>query len=427
MIVKNEKVIIMIKLFKSTVLFRYFSLLTLLLLIIFINISCNNNKSDKTIKFWHFWSEPNQRAVMNDLISKFEKENDCKVEVVELSWNDGKTKLFAAFNSKTAPDVLELGSDWIAQFSSAGVLAELNQDSMNLNNFIEFSLEPSIWNSKYYAVPFIVDTRVLFYNKDLMQAAGLNETPPETFSQLLDYSEKISFLEGKYGWGANTSDPHRLYKKIIPFFWSYGGEIFDGYGHPIIQSNENINALNMYLSLARTGYIETQKLIDAAFTEGKIGFWFSGGWLADKIKKENPKLNYGVSVFPGKDSAKGVSFAGGEYLAMSKQSTKRELSLKLIKYLTNGKNSIEFCKKITEAGFPADKNFYNDASLTSNPIKALFAKQLINSRMTPVHPKWLEIEAIIENATVEAMYGRKSSSMALSDAQIEIINLLNKK
>ncbi len=411
---------------KSTLLTRLASFF-LLAFFIFSFVSCTGNKSNKTIKFWHFWSEPNQRKVMNDLIQKFEKENNCNVEVVELSWNDGKTKLFAAFNSNTAPDVLELGSDWIAQFSSAGVLDEMNIDSMNLSNFIEFSLEPSKWGGKFYATPFIVDTRVLFYNKDLMKEAGLSENPPLTFNQLLDYSEKISLINGKYGWGANTSDPHRLYKKIIPFFWSYGGEIFDSNGIPTINSSQNISALNMYLSLARTGYLETQKLIDAAFTDGKIGFWFSGGWLVEKIKNENPNLNYGVALLPGIENEKGISFAGGEYLAISSKSEKKDLAQKLIKYLTNGKNSIEFCKKITEAGFPADNNYFNDTALTNNPVRALFAKQLTNSKMTPVHPKWLEIEAIIENAVVEAMYGRKSSTQTLNDAQIEIENCINKK
>ena len=411
-------------LFKNRV-FWAIKLISILGFILVIN-SCSDKKSERTIKFWHFWSEPNQRIIMNDLIKKFEEENDCKVEVAELSWNDGKTKLLAAFNSKTAPDVLELGSDWIAQFSSARVLEEFNKDSMELSKFIEFSLEPCIWNGKYFAAPFVVDTRVLFYNKDLMKQAGLDETPPQTFEQLLTYSEKISQISGKYGWGANTSDPHRLYKKIIPFFWSYGGSIFDENGNPVVNSLSNINTLNMYLSLARTGFIETQKLIDASFVEGKIGFWFSGGWLIDKIKKENPNLNFDVSQFPGK-SDYGISFAGGEYFAVSKQSEKKELAKKFIKYMTDGKTAIKFCKTVIEAGFPADKNYYNSKDLVNSTYKAMFAKQLSSSKMTPVHPKWLEVEAIIENATVEAMYGRKNSTAALNDAQFEIINLMNKK
>src|SRR2546425_10345708 len=62
-----------------------------------------------TLSFWHFWSEPAQKQALLGQIRQFENEHpDIHVELSELSWNDGKTKLLAAFNSNTAPDVLEL-------------------------------------------------------------------------------------------------------------------------------------------------------------------------------------------------------------------------------------------------------------------------------------------------------------------------------
>ena len=174
---------------------------------------------ERTIKFWHFWSEPNQQVALNKIIDKFEKEYNCTVETTELSWNDGKTKLFAAFNSKTAPDVIELGSDWISQFSSAGVLNKINQDSIPSDRFVSFSLEPSFWNKTFYAVPWLVDTRVLFYNIDLLKKAGLAELPPKSIGDMIHYAEKMNVKDVSYGFGCNGSDPHRLYKKLLYFFF----------------------------------------------------------------------------------------------------------------------------------------------------------------------------------------------------------------
>jgi ABC-type glycerol-3-phosphate transport system substrate-binding protein len=395
----------------------------------FLILSCDNSKKDsvninKKIVFWHFWSEPNQLKIIKDLITKFEKENNCKVETVELSWNDGKTKLFAAFNSGTAPDVLELGSDWVAQFSSVGVLKEFNPKNMNFDKYIEFSREPSMYKGKLYAMPWIVDTRVLFYNKDLMKKAKIGDAPPATFQELHEYSEKISNIEGYYGFGANGSDVHRLYKKIVTMFWTYGGDLLDKNGKPVINSANNVKALEMYVELSREGMIETQRQIDAAFVEGKVGFWISGGWLLEKIKAENPNLNFDVALIPGVDKNKGISFAGGEYLASNAKTKSPELSEKFIQYMTDGKNSIEFCKQIIEAGFPADKNHYKDTFYLSYPKRLVFAEQLNSSKMTPVHPKWLDIESILEEAAVEALYGRKSSQGALDDAQLKIVELL---
>ena len=74
------------------------------------------------IRFWHFWSEPGQKKALEALVREFEQTRNVTVELTELSWNDGKMKLQAAFNSGAPPDVIELGSDWVAQFSSSGVL-----------------------------------------------------------------------------------------------------------------------------------------------------------------------------------------------------------------------------------------------------------------------------------------------------------------
>lgn len=400
--------------------------LKILVILFVILVSGCAKKDENKLKFWHFWSEPNQKKVIEQLIKQFETENSCKVEISELSWNDGKTKYYAAFNSKTAPDVLELGSDWIAQFSSSNVLLELNKDSMNTDKFIEFSKEPAIWKGKFYALPWIVDTRVLFYNKDLMKQAGLDSVPPDNFYDLLTMCEKIKQIDGKYGFGANGSDQHRLYKKIIPMFWSNGGDIFDKNGKLVIYSPENVAALNMYLNLSRTGFIESQKQIDASFVEGNIGFWFSGGWLLEKIKNENPNLNFGVAQLPGLSIKPGISFAGGEYLAINSNSKKIDLAKKFIKFMTDGKNSIQFCKQIIEAGFPADKNYFNDVFYQSTPNRLVFSNQLSHARMTPVHPKWLEIESIIENSTVEALYGKSSAENALYNAYLQITEKINK-
>ena len=95
--------------------------------------------------------------------------------------------------------------------------------------------------------------------------------------------------------------------------------------------------------------------------------------------------------------------------------------------MTNGKNAIRFCKKIIEAGFPADKNYYNDDYYKTKPKRELFSRQLEHARMTPVSPRWLDIESIIEKAAVEALYGKRSATKALNEAQSSVVKLLKNK
>lgn len=382
-------------------------------------VSCGSKDSagsGEEITFWHFWSEPSQRQAVMELIEQFEKENNCKVNTTELSWNDGQVKLFAAFNSNTAPDVLDLGSDWIAQFSSKEVLQELNPKAYHTDNFDKNFLVPGKWNSKLYAIPWVVNSRVVFYNKDLFKRAGLPEEAPKTLDEMYQYAEAINSLgSGIYGFGVNGSDPHRLYKKILPFIWTYGGEIIDSTGEVNFLKAENIKAVEMYKKLSQVGIIETQKKIDDMFARGEIGIWISGSWLIEKIKATSPFLNYGVALFPGlTPDRKGVSFAGAEYLAINKATKNLPLAEKFVAFMTKGENALKLCKAIKEAGFPADKSYHNDSYFQTLPLMPTFAEQLKHSKLTPVHPKWLDIEAKLENATMEIIYGKKGSYEAFN-------------
>ncbi len=390
---------------------------------VFVVNSCSDSpkqNDDNVLVFWHFWSEPTQKQILRDLINRFETENNCKVLTTELSWNDGKTKLLASFNSKTAPDVLELGSDWVAQFSSAGVLSEIPE--ADLDYAIPYALLPSRWAGKHYAAPWVVDTRVMFCNLAAMKKANISKVPVNV-EELLSASKSITETQQDvYGFGANGADAHRLYKKILPFFWSNGGDILDSKGKVVLNSSQNVSALEKYIELSRYGMIETQRHLDEMFVQGKIGFWISGSWLMKKIHEGNPKLEYSVSLIPGMGSSS-MSFAGGEYIAINKFSKKQELAGKLLKFLIKEENVVSFCKSIPEAGFPASKSNVS-MSFKDVPQKEIFAQQLNHAKMTPVHPRWLEIEAILENAVTSALLGEKSAALALSDAQKEAETLV---
>ena len=365
-------------------------------------------------RFWHFWSEPGQKAVLKELVAEFEKEKNVKVELTELSWNDGKVKLQAAFNSGAPPDVIELGSDWIAQFSSSGVLLALPGDGNALGRFVSYSVAPAMWQGRTFAYPWTLDTRVIFTNQTLLAKAGWTE-PIITMDQLIRAAELVK-ESGTDGWGANGADAHRLYKKILPFMWTYGGDVFDAQGKPILNSPENIQALSVYAQLARAGFVETQRQLDAAFVQGKIALWNSGSWLSKKIYA-NKALKAQPIMMPGVHGQPGVSFAGGEYLAVSASTKNTQHARDLVLFLTKGSTAVRFCAQISEAGFPAEKASFSDSVLIADPIKALFARQLQHARMTPVHPRWLDIEAVIEDAVVRVLLGVETPQESMEKAQ----------
>jgi len=371
-----------------------------------------------TIRFWHFWSEPGQKTALRELVSVFEKANNCRVELTELSWNDGKAKLQAAFNSGAPPDVVELGSDWVAQFSGAGVLSPLL--SVDTTAVLGYTLAPGRHGGTLFAAPWIVDTRVLFVN--MQHASMVGRDTVRSLDDLQALAEAIQ-AKGQFGWGANGADAHRLYKKILPFLWTFGGDVLDNAGRCVVYSPENVKALTCYADLSRTGIIETQRQLDATFLQGRIGVWNSGSWLIKKIRS-NANLTVRAMTFPGIGGRPGVSFAGGEYLAAPAASSQKDLAGKLIRFLVDPENAKAFCSKVPEAGFPAATAAYDDPALRSDPLKAVFAAQLRNARMTPVHRRWLDIESVLENAVVRVLLGEATPDRALQEAQEEIAEII---
>lgn len=401
---------------------RYFLLPSFIVTCVLLFAACGDSSdrqpTTQTIRLWHFWSEPGHKAALRELLKDFEAQHHCAVELTELSWNDGKAKLQAAFNSGAPPDVVELGSDWVAQFSGAGVLKALRQ--IDTSTLIPYSIAPGRHAGALYAAPWVVDTRVIFVNAALLGRHRIDSTI--TLDQLLSAAEGIH-ATGTFGWGANGADAHRLYKKILPFLWTFGGDVLDAQGRCVLYSPQNVRALTLYTDLSRAGMIETQRQLDAAFLQGRIAVWNSGSWLIKKIRS-TPSINVAAIAFPGIDGQPGISFAGGEYLAVSSASRSPDLSEKLVQYLVSPAVAKSFCSKIPEAGFPAALAAYDDPSLQTDPLKAVFARQLRTARMTPVHPKWLDIEAMLEGAVVRVLLGEASPDQALKEAHSEIADII---
>jgi len=397
-------------------------------IVFFCGCTDSEHQQDDILRFGCFLNSPAHQKELEALLQEFSKKEGIQVELIGLNWSDGKTKLISAFNSGTEPDVLELGSDWVAQFSEAGVLSPLTASEIQVERFPAVSLDPTKWNTAMYAVPWVLSTRIMFVNEDLRTKAGLaNQAHPQTMQELLEQSSKIKAIggEGIYGIGIVSQDLHQVYKRMLPIMWSNGGDILNASGKPTLDDSRNIEALEAYVDLVPNGIIESAKQLDKMFIQGKIGFWISGPWLLEKIPKEQPDLKFGLALVPGMKAETGLSFTGGDYLAISAQSNKRALALKLIQFLTAGEQTLRLCKLSITAGIPADTMAQKDTFFTKIQGFPIFIEQLKRSRLSSVHPKWLDIESAYELAVSQAVYGNLSPKQALSEAQQSVQALMS--
>ncbi|MCI0532375.1 MAG: extracellular solute-binding protein, partial [candidate division Zixibacteria bacterium] len=288
--------------------------------------------------------------------------------------------------------------------------------------------EPAMLDSNVYGFPWILDTRVLFFNKKLVAQAGFNPNSfPATWAELLIAVRQIHNPKNRiYGFGANSAEKHRLYKKFLPFMWSNDGLILSSDGKECwLDSKQVREALEFYTELTKNGLIDTQRRLDEEFMAGKVGFVVSGGWLLQEIRKNKPDLDFGVCLMPKPNKTAGLSasFAGGEYLVINKNCRHPEQAMKLVRFLTDLDNSLEFCKSIGTPS-PSHAMAALDPYYAGDPYLAVFQEQLNLAKSPPVHPQWVQIEEEIEKAVEQAMYQKKTPREALDQAKQNIDQLL---
>nr|MBN2277949.1 extracellular solute-binding protein [candidate division Zixibacteria bacterium] len=404
-------------------------LAVIVILAVMISFGCTgkNKTSDKvTLDWWQFWTDPAIRPTIEKMVADYETAHpDVKINITDLTWADGHEKIVIAFSSGSAPDIVELGSDWVAEFSSAGKLADLGLSVItDTADYIGWS--PGIWNDSIYAFPWILGTRVLFINQDLTQKAGLDENyVPLNWDQMKEACYKIDSLgKGIHGFGSNAAEKHRLYKKFLPFFWAADGRIVSKDGkYVVFASDKAYTALKFYKELTDScSLVDTQRRLEDAFLDGKIGMIISGDWLLKRIKNEKPKINFVTTFIPG-PKFPGKSFAGGEYLAVSQSSPNKAAAIDFIKYLASPENQVLFCKANYSAS-PSSKSAASDEFFTSDINLQTFIKQLSLSEMTPATPNWVYIEDIIETTLEDVLFNDAPIAESLYEANQKIKKLI---
>lgn len=398
---------------------------TFLALFFLLTAACSSKKQSGTLTFWQFWTDPQTRPLVTELVAKFEQENlGVRVEVTDLTWTDGHEKITVAFSAGQPPDVLELGSDWIYEYASNKLLLDVTQKSESLKKELAF-WQPAELNGKIYAAPWILGTRLMFYNFDLLNKAGYNDVPA-TWEQFSDLTWKLSKKRPKiYGFGANASERHVLYKKFLPFFWSAGGQLFSSDGKTcLLNSAAGIKALEFYADLCQRSLLATQTNLNEAFAEGKLAAVISGDFLLKRLKNATPKFSFTTALMPSPDGQlpNRVSFAGGEFLAIPAKSKKKELAWRFVQFLVRPDNQVYFCRN-AQIPTPASIAAQADTFFLSDANYKTFIEQLQLSQTPPPHPHWVEIEQAIEEAVEQAMYGKKSAKETL-DGAAEKINAL---
>lgn len=392
------------------------ALLILFLVSIFISSCGGNDQSGDTggnltdqpitLNWWHFWTDPAIKPTIESIVAEYEKIHpNITVNLTDLTWANGHEKIVVAFSSGTAPDIIELGSDWVAEFVYNDQLADLTEDlAPDTSEYLGW--QPAEYGDKLYAQPWILGTRVLYVNRALQKQTALGEHfAPVNWQDLRKLCFAVDSLDKDiHGFGSNSAEKHRLYKKFMPFFWSMGGNIFGKTGkYAGFSSDQAYKALEYYKKLNDScSIVDTQRRLEDAFLDGKVGVIISGDWLLKRIRNEKRDIDFYTTLIPG-PKFPGVSFLGGEYLAVSKSSQHKKAAADFIKFVTSPENQIAFCKANFSTN-PSSIAAAKDSFFVSDINIQTFVKQINRAQAPPNDPQWVYLEGLIEKTLERVLF-----------------------
>jgi multiple sugar transport system substrate-binding protein len=244
-------------------------------------------------------------------------------------------------------------------------------------------------------VPVSVDTLALYYNKDLLNTAGI-PTPPENWTQFADDVKKLTKLDstGKIlqsAAGIGTAFNVERATDILTALMVQNGAVMGNESGPQFQripaalqgvrdTPPAYQASEFYTSFADptkdtyTWNASQPNSLDA-FIQGKIAFFFGYAYQYDDIKARAPKLNLGLSKLPQIEGNPVKNEANYWYWVVSKKSKAQDLDWRFLNTLTN----VDTAKKILDLSFaPAARKSLLSAQLEDERV-GVFASQVLTA------------------------------------------------
>ena len=389
-----------------------------------------SSETPVTINFWHHYSAQSaeNETLMNDLIPKFESENPgIKVNAVSHEWAELHDKILVSASSQSLPDVARLDIAWLPEFQQMGVLVALDQEMPDFSEvagtLLDSALSTANIGGSYYALPLNTNSKILFYNTAMLEAAGVEV--PTTMDEWVEAVRKLSGTNanGQQIWGWN--EPALSGWNICPFIWSFGGSLTNeeqtvatGY----INSPETVKAVETFAMLvqegALTGFNSGDIPMTDGFGTGRYAMMLEGPWKTAELAGAYPDVAYGTAYMPAGEGGS-ISVLGGEDIAMF-NTANREAAWKFMQFMTGeyAETAMAKCGQIP----------VNKAALESDTVKnadyAPFIQAIETAKARPTVAAWSEMDNELTNSMTAVVNGEKTAQETMDELAVVFDELL---
>ena len=330
----------------------------------------------------------------------------------------------------TSVDVMGLDVTYVAEFGSAGWLADLGElvDPSITEGMLTGPVEGATINGSLVAMPWFTNSSVLFYRADVLEELGAEvPTTWEGWMELADQAVGVGGIE--YGADFQAAQSEALVCNWVEYVWSNGGDILDADGNAVVNTENNVEATEIMKKLVSeyapegvTTYTETES--EQVFKEGKClfirdwsGFWSSGQDEGSKVTG----LIAATKLPVGPSGTESHTCLGGLDLVINNNinDTQKAAAADFIAYMA----SFDTQKEMTliSSQPPVVEAVYTDADiLEAIPFYEEFVDIIATGKSRPLSPQYARLSDAIQRNIHQALTGEVEVAAALEALQGEM-------
>jgi len=430
-----------------------FTVLTLLLILLTTSaFGCKGSVSSEeaakiqpiTLNYWRVWDG---QEVYADIIASYQAiHSNIKINYRKLRYEEYEKELLNSFAEDRGPDILSLHAGWMERYQNklapmpaeitmaypviTGTLKKEETIELRTNRsltlgqikeqYLDTVYDNAIIDGKVYGLPMSVDSLVLFYNRDLMNSAGITEVPKywndkflEDVKTLTKQNENGKIVQS--GVALGTSDNIERYSDILSLLMMQNGAQMMSYEDKRVTfqtalkgSNTaapGLEALRFYTDFAnpvKQVYSWDKEMPNSlqAFIEGRLAMFFGYAYHIPMIKAQAPRLNYGISpMLQIEGNTTQINFANYWLETVSSKSAYQAEAWNFIQFATKAENAQSY---LTKAKKPTALRSLVDQQKNNDEI-SVFANQLLTSRSWYKGKDYNAAEVIIGEMIEEAL------------------------
>jgi multiple sugar transport system substrate-binding protein len=340
---------------------------------------------------------PDQLA---DLLRDFEAQHRVHVRLQRWEWETSWSEIMKVALYGHGPVVSEIGSTWAASLAVMNVLRPFNGMEVAAMGKAAAFL-PAAWNSGLMpgdpnpaAIPWLSETRAIYYRRDLFQQAGLADITRFESNAHLEDTLKTLQGHGLSAWTMPTRATLNTFHNMTSWVWGAGGDFVDAAQRQVTFAEPAARAgIAAYFGLHRFLAPDARRLTveesEARFLQGQTAMTISGPWLY--LSPELPRTQQvaettGVAMLPG------VPWVGASHLVVWKHAAPRQvrLAVELVRFLTS--MTAQVASSTHTGMLPVLPEALNAPAFVNHPVYQVVGRGLLHGRSFPAMRLWGLIE-----------------------------------